>query len=263
MKKIPIYQVDAFTSTLFEGNPAAVCVLDEWPDDTLMQSISAENNLSETAFVVKSGADFGIRWFTPQVEVDLCGHATLASAYVVFNELDYPENEIRFHSKYKGILGVYRQGDQIILDFPAEQVTPADPVEAIEKGIGIKPLGIYEGDTKVIAEVEKEEDVVNLRLDFSEIAKLDKGLIVTAPGNQVDFVSRFFVPQYGINEDPVTGSAHTLLTPFWSQKLNKKELTARQLSTRGGELHCSDEGSRVRIGGTARMYLKGDIFVDL
>lgn len=261
MKKIKIFQVDAFTDQLFKGNPAAICVLDEWLDEDLLQKIGAENNLSETAFIVPKGEDFEIRWFTPEVEVDLCGHATLASAYVVFNEMGYGKDVLSFHSKYKGELKVTRNGYRFIMDFPSEQVSRINVDPSIEQAIGFQPKAVFKGTTKLMAELESEDEVASLDLDFSEIARLDYGLIVTAPGDKVDFVSRFFVPQFGINEDPVTGSAHTLLIPFWSNKLNKSKMKAKQISLRGGVLYCEDEGERVKIGGNAKLYLRGEISI--
>ena len=261
MKKLKIFQVDAFTDELFKGNPAAVCVLDEWLDEDLMQKIGAENNLSETAFIVTKENDFEIRWFSPEVEVDLCGHATLASAFVVFNELGYREDVLVFHSRYKGMLKVTRDQDRFVLDFPSEQVTRIDVDPRIERAIGFQPKAVFKGTTKLMAELESEDEVASLDLDFTEIARLDHGLIVTAPGDKVDFVSRFFVPQFGINEDPVTGSAHTLLIPFWSDKLNKSKMKAKQISLRGGVLYCEDKGERVKIGGNAKLYLRGEILI--
>ena len=263
MKKIKLYQVDAFADRLFSGNPAAVCVLDAWLPDKTMQSIAAENNLAETAFIVPKGKNFEIRWFTPAVEVALCGHATLATAYVLFNCLNFREPEIVFYSLHSGILKVSRQGENLFLDFPADTLEVCDNREQLKAGIGVVPIDLYRGKTDYIAFVDSEETVKNLKLDFQAIGTLDaRGLIVTAKGDQVDFVSRFFGPQVGINEDPVTGSAHTSLTPLWSKKLGKKEMTAKQLSKRGGNLTCVYNGDRVLIGGKAKLYLTGEINVD-
>jgi PhzF family phenazine biosynthesis protein len=263
MQKIKVFQVDAFTSELFKGNPAAVCLLDYWLPEKLMQSIAAENNLSETAFIIRTENHFQIRWFTPTVEVDLCGHATLASAYVIFNHTDFIYPEILFHSPRSGELKVTKDGKRLFLDFPADVYSRCDILPEITKGIGRVPLELYRGKTDFMAVLGSEEEVLKIQPDFISIAGLDaRGLIVTAPGNTVDFVSRFFGPQAGVNEDPVTGSAHTTLTPYWSAKLGKKELTARQVSSRGGDLQCRDEGSRIFIGGEAQIFSIGEIYLD-
>jgi PhzF family phenazine biosynthesis protein len=262
MQKIKFFQVDAFTGHLFGGNPAAVCLLDQWLDNKLMQSIAAENNLSETAFVITTGEGFGIRWFTPIVEVDLCGHATLASAYVIFNHTDFNAVEIIFHSPRSGILKVRKEQRKLFLDFPADEISRCDNLPGIMKCIGMMPLEIYKGKTDYMVVLGSEEEVQNLQPDFVAIAKLDaRGLIVTAPGNDVDFVSRFFGPQSGVNEDPVTGSAHTTLTPYWSGRLGKSKMNARQISLRGGSLDCQNAGTRVFIGGEAQLYLTGEIYI--
>jgi len=262
MKKIKIFQVDAFISDLFKGNPAAVCLLEQWLHDERMQSIANENNLSETAFIVRKGDYFEIRWFTPTVEVDLCGHATLASAYVIFNHTDFTADEIIFHSPRSGELRVRKDGKKLYLDFPADEFAQCDHLSEITKGIGLNPLELYRGKTDYMAVLASEEEVLCIQPDFEAIAKLDaRGLIVTAPGNGVDFVSRFFGPQSGVNEDPVTGSAHTTLTPYWSAKLGKSELVAKQISARGGDLHCRNAGSRIFIGGEAQLFLTGEICI--
>ena len=261
MEKIKIFQVDPFADELFRGNPAAVCVLDNWLDAELMQNIAAENNLSETAFIVKKGEHYEIRWFSPPVEVDLCGHATLASAFVLFELLSYQGNEINFHSMRSGILKVTKEGELLVLDFPADKINPEGDIPEITKGIGVIPQEFYKGRFDYLAVLSSEEEVLNIDPDFHSLAKLkSRGLIVTAPGKEVDFVSRFFAPQTGIDEDPVTGSAHTTLIPYWSKRLNKKELTARQLSKRSGSLSCVDEGERVKIGGRAKLYMSGEIY---
>jgi PhzF family phenazine biosynthesis protein len=262
MKKINIFQVDAFTSELFKGNPAAVCLLDQWLDDNLMQSIAAENNLSETAFITRAGDQFSIRWFTPTVEVDLCGHATLASAYVIFNHTDYQGTEIIFHSSRSGELIVRKNGPNLYLDFPADVFLPCENLPEITQGLGCEPLEVYKGKTDYMAVLGSEAEVQNIRPDFVAIEKLAaRGLIVTAPGKNVDFVSRFFGPQCGVNEDPVTGSAHTTLTPYWSAKLGRSDLTAKQISSRGGDLTCRNDGERVLIGGEAKLYMIGEIII--
>ncbi|MBK6962788.1 MAG: PhzF family phenazine biosynthesis protein [Bacteroidales bacterium] len=263
MEKIKIYQADAFTDSLFSGNPAAVCFLDTWLADETMQNIAAENNLAETAFLVKVKDYFEIRWFTPAVEVDLCGHATLASAFVLFECLDYKEPVINFFSPRSGELKVSKEAELLYLDFPTDIMHKAGHIPLIQNGIGIQPTEVYRGKTDFIAFLENEEEVRNLVPDLHEISKLEaRGLIVTAKGNEVDFVSRFFGPQSGIDEDPVTGSAHTSLIPLWSEKLGKNEMVARQLSKRGGTIFCSNRGARCLIGGKAKLYLSGEIYID-
>ena len=265
MKSIKIYQIDAFTDKIFSGNPAAVCILDTWISDELMQSIVSENNLAETAFVVPAGQDFEIRWFTPTVEVDLCGHATLASAFVLFTIHYYPCSLIKFHSPRSGLLSVEKNCDMLILDFPTDTLEALTEEEcpAIEKCIGIKPLELYKGKTDYIAVIDNETSLRNLQPDLIEISKLKaRGLIVTAKGDSVDFVSRFFAPQDGINEDPVTGSAHTSLLPIWSKKTGKTKFIARQISKRGGQLVCEFKNDRCLIGGKARLYLTGELTLD-
>jgi len=260
MKNLKLYQVDAFTDKLFQGNPAAVSILDEWIDVDLMQNISSENNLAETAFVVSKRDEFEIRWFTPKVEVDLCGHATLASAFVVFNFTDYKKDEIVFNSK-SGILKVKKKDEFLELDFPVDKLMPVNNEEEILDCVGIKPVDTLKGISDYFAVFNTESEIKNIKPDFGKIVKLNsRGLIVTAPGDEVDFVSRFFAPQLGIDEDPVTGSAHTSLTPYWSKKLNKKELKAEQLSSRGGQLFCTDCGDRIKIAGQAKLYMIGDIY---
>lgn len=260
-ERFPIYQVDAFTAQLFSGNPAAVVFLDHWADEQWMQAVAAENNLAETAFVVEAGEDFEIRWFTPKVEVDLCGHATLASAYVLFKVRDYPHPVIRFHSSRSGMLQVTMEGERLFLDFPTDHLTRLESMDGqLNACIGVTALAIYKGKTDYLVQVADEATVRTLRPVLGEIAKLDaRGLIVTAPGKDVDFVSRFFAPQSGIDEDPVTGSAHTSLIPFWSGILNKEEMTALQLSSRGGKLFCRNAGDRCFIGGEARLFFSGHI----
>ncbi len=265
MLKYKIYQVDSFTDRLFSGNPAAVCILDKWLSGSLMQSIAKENNLAETAFVVPNEKNFEIRWFTPTIEVDLCGHATLASAFVLFNILNHPDSVIRFYSARSGLLSVEKKDDILYLDFPSDTLESISELKyvSIEKCIGFKPLELYKGKTDYIALIDNEISLQHLQPDLEEIAKLKaRGLIVTAKGNTVDFVSRFFAPQSGINEDPVTGSAHTSLTPLWSKRLSKNNLIANQLSKRGGQLLCEFKNERCIIGGEARLYLTGEINLD-
>lgn len=264
MKKVKIYQVDAFTDKLFSGNPAAVCIVDKWLPEDLMQSVANENNLAETAFVVPKGKDFEIRWFTPTTEVDLCGHATLASAFVLFNVLNYPDPIIRFYSPRSGLLTVSKNDTMIYLDFPTDTLELiSDEHSIIEASIGMKPLEVYKGKTDYIAVIDTESSLRDLEFNLPEISKLNaRGLIVTAKGDHVDFVSRFFAPQSGINEDPVTGSAHTSLLPIWAKKTGKTHFIAHQLSERKGQLNCEFQNERCLIGGEARLYLAGEIMFD-
>ena len=260
-----MYQVDAFTDKLFSGNPAAVCILEKWIADDLMQRIGNENNLAETAFVVPRDKDFEIRWFTPTIEVDLCGHATLAAAFVIFNIHKYPNSEIRFHSSKSGLLSVSQDHGTLYLNFPTDtlDLVAEGLMNTIEKCIGVKPIELFKGKTDYIAILESEEQLNHIQVDLSEIAKLNaRGLIVTSKGKTTDFVSRFFAPQSGVNEDPVTGSAHTSLVPIWSKKLGRKKLTARQLSKRGGTLFCEFKNERCLIGGKAKLFMAGEIYLD-
>ena len=256
-----IFQVDAFAETVFSGNPAAVCPLDQWLDDATMQNIAMENNLAETAFVVRQADGFHIRWFTPTVEVDLCGHATLATAHILFNHLGLTGDTIPFFSHRSGPLNVYRQGELLILDFPSDTIERVIPTDAMNSAFDIQSKEIYKGKSDLMYVFEKEEDILNIKPDLRAIATLPaRGVIITAPGSQVDFVSRFFGPQSGIDEDPVTGSAHTTLIPYWSKRVNKEALSAIQLSKRKGLLACKYLGERVLISGKAKTYLIGDIF---
>ena len=259
---LKIYQVDAFTSSVFGGNPAAVCPLENWLATETMQSIAAENNLSETAFYVHEGASFHIRWFTPTTEVDLCGHATLATAFVEFNLLGHQDEIIHFTSK-SGDLMVKKQDKVLTLDFPADVISKVAVTDQITLSIRKTPVEAYRGSSDVLVVLEKEQDVQDLDPDFLKMSEIDaRGVIVTAPGDESDFVSRFFAPQSGIDEDPVTGSAHTSLIPYWSERLNKTELSARQISTRGGELFCKSLGKRVEIAGNAVLYMEGNIYIE-
>ena len=259
--KLPIFQIDAFTNELFKGNPAAVIPLEEWLNDATMQSIALENNLSETAFFVPTQAGFEIRWFTPVTEVNLCGHATLATAHVIFNEADYPKTTIEFGSK-SGKLIVKKLDDYLQLNFPADDIAQIDAPSSIIESIGKNPIACYKGKNDFLFLFNSEKDILDINPKFHLLADSgERGIIVTAPGSDVDFVSRFFAPQVGINEDPVTGSAHTTLAPFWSSKLRKTKLTAKQLSQRGGELTCTLKGDRVLITGKAKTYLRGEIFI--
>ncbi len=262
-----IYQLDAFTDQLFSGNPAAVVPLTDWLPDEQMQQIAAENNLAETAFYVKTGGEvnFHIRWFTPTVEVDLCGHATLATGYVVFYLAEKVESDQVFFDSRSGMLKVCRSDDGwLTLDFPIDSVQKANvQPPALLTSLNEKPLAVYKGKTDYLLIYETQAQIEALEPDFREMSTVPaRGVIVTAPGDAdsgVDFVSRFFGPQSGIDEDPVTGSAHTTLTPYWAEQLGKTELTARQLSQRGGYLRCKLNGERVDISGQVQLYLTGDI----
>ena len=265
MEKIRMYQVDAFTERLFSGNPAAVCMMDSWIADDMMQSIAGENNLPETVFIVGKEQDYEIRWFAPTTEVDLCGHATLASAYVLFDILGYAGSVIRFHSLKSGVLSVEKKDGMFFLDFPTDMLSEVtdEQNEMLSKCIGMKPLEAYKGRTDYLVIVANESAVKNLKPDFNATKALNaRGLIVSAKGDSVDFVSRFFAPQIGVDEDPVTGSAHTSLIPLWSRKTGKTELVANQLSQRGGQLVCRFKGDRCLIGGKARLFLSGEIYLD-
>ena len=258
-----MFQIDAFTSFQFKGNPAAVVILEKKISVDLMQQIAFENNLSETAFINISKTPFEIRWFTPTVEVDLCGHATLASAKALFEYYPQIADEvIEFTCLEHGILTAKKADDEIFLDFPADIATPVNLSEEISKAIRAEVNECFVGETKLMAVVGNEKIVKELKPDFSALAKLDAmGLIVTAQSPTYDFVSRCFFPKTGVNEDPVTGSAHCVTAPYWAKKLTKKKLLAGQLSERGGELTCIVENDRVLIGGRAVLYLEGKIFI--
>ena len=263
MKKIPLYQVDAFGKGIFSGNPAAVCELDEWLPDEVMQKIAAENNLSETAFLVKDTTMYEIRWFTPKVEVDLCGHATLASAYVLFHFREPHSNKIVFSSKNSGLLSVEKSDGKLILDFPADNIVPCEPPKGLLDSFIPLPSECYKGISDYLLVFRKQSEVEFLDPNFEVLSEVDvRGVIVTAPGDKTDFVSRFFAPSQGILEDPVTGSAHTTLTVYWAKRLKKNSLTGEQLSKRKGYLQCTLAGDRVKIGGIAKLYLAGEIYID-
>src|SRR5688572_24022866 len=253
---IPYYQVDAFASRVFTGNPAGVCFLSDWLPDEVLQSIAAENNLAETAFVVQRADRYDLRWCTPTMEVDLCGHATLAPAHVIFEHLGYQGGTIRFDTR-SGELTVARDGDLYTLDFPSRPAAACPIPPALVKGLGRTPVHVAKA-RDYLAVFATEQEVADLKPDMTALCELDSlGIIATAAGERIDFVSRFFAPQAGIPEDPVTGSAHSTLIPYWSEKLGKKKMQARQISPRGGDLFCEDRGPRVGIGGRAVTYATG------
>lgn len=253
-----LYQVDAFAERLFAGNPAAVVPLDAPLPEAVMQAIAAENNLSETAFLLPQGDRFNLRWFTPVREVDLCGHATLATAWVLFERLACQKPEVVFDTK-SGALTVTRDGDWLWMDFPADPAAPVPCPDALREGLGRPPMEVHAA-ADYLAVFESEEAVLALKPDFRALARLDRrGVIATARGRQADFVSRFFAPNYGIDEDPATGSAHCTLAPFWSERLGKQELLAHQVSARGGVIRCAPRGARVRLGGRAVLYMESTI----
>jgi PhzF family phenazine biosynthesis protein len=263
MISLPLYQIDAFASAVFKGNPAAVVPMDSWLPDATLQNIAAENNLAETAFFTPDGDDWRLRWFTPTVEVDLCGHATLATAHLIFTRLKPAATNLRFQTR-SGLLQVSRDGDDLVLDFPSVPAAPlkdAAAAAALAEALDAWPSASFVA-TDHMAVFEREEDVAALKPDMRRVAALGRrGVIATAPGRKCDFVSRFFAPSHGIPEDPVTGSAHCTLTPYWAQRLGKKKLHARQISTRIGELRCEDRGERVAIAGRAVLYLEGTIHI--
>ncbi len=261
--KLKLYQVDAFTDKVFSGNPAAVCPLEAWLPDSVMQNIAFENNLSETAFYIKQDSNYLIRWFTPTVEVDLCGHATLATAHVLFNHEKHTGNEITFESHRSGALKVYKSNQLFTLDFPTDIINKIDWPDKLNSGFNFFPVEAYKGKTDYMLVFENEDQVRNIQPNLPVISTWNvRGVIVTAKGKNSDFVSRFFGPQSGVNEDPVTGSAHTTLTPYWTDKLGKQELSAIQLSERKGYLTCQQLGNRVHISGKAKTYLIGEIKIE-
>ena len=257
-----MYQVDAFASRVFEGNPAAVIQLEQWLPDELLQAIATENNLSETAYLVPEGEGFRIRWFTPVYEVNLCGHATLASAHTLWQHLGYLGSSVTFFSKSGSLVVHQNREGHYTLDFPADQ-PQVSPLKAdIANALGQSVLEVYRGKDDLMAILPGQAQVEALRPDFGAIAALDcRGLIATAPGDTLDFVSRCFFPGAGINEDPVTGSAHTLMAPYWAAQTGKNQLEAMQLSSRTGKLVCQLKGDRVLLSGQARTYLIGEIFI--
>jgi predicted PhzF superfamily epimerase YddE/YHI9 len=264
MQKLTIFQIDAFTDQLFEGNPAAVIPLEEWLPKTQMQQIATENNLSETAFFVRVGSKFGLKWFTPVTEVDLCGHATLSAAHVMFNHMAYKKERIMFMTN-SGELQAWKEGNKIFIDMPVNPVQRMEPPRGLFEALGILDVEYVGFNGDYLIAIKSERDLEKLKPDMSKLNAVEcRGVIVTAPakGNsEFDFVSRFFAPSVGVNEDPVTGSAHTALIPFWAAKLDKDELTARQISARGGTLHCRLRDDRVEIGGDCVSYMKGTIIL--
>jgi PhzF family phenazine biosynthesis protein len=255
--RLPIYQLDAFADRVFAGNPAAVVPLEGWLPDATLQAIAAENNLSETAFFVRQGEKYALRWFTPKVEVDLCGHATLASAYVVFQFLEPKRRSVAFETRKAGTLVVVRHGDELAMDFPAWTPKECEAPAGLAVALGRNP-GEVLASRDYLAVYERESDIAAIKPDFAGLKRLDRAVIITAPGSDgVDFVSRFFAPWAGIDEDPVTGSAHAALVPYWAQRLGRSEFTALQASARGGLLHCRLEGDRVVLGGECHTVIVG------
>ena len=256
--KLRQYQVDAFARRLFEGNPAAVCPLDEWLDDAVLQAIATENNLSETAFFVPNGQGYDLRWFTPAAEVDLCGHATLATAYVLFEYLGYAGAALTFNTR-SGALTVRRQDGLLIMDFPADMPESCEAPPELVEGLGKRPAEVLAA-ADYIAVFDNEATIRGLEPDFGRLRRIRRrGVCVTAPGDEVDFVSRFFAPRFGIDEDPVTGSAHCQLTPYWAARFDQTRLRARQISQRGGDVLCELHGDRVRLAGSAVLFAEGTI----
>lgn len=259
--ELTLYQIDAFASRLFEGNPAAICPLDEWLSDELMLSIAEENNLSETAFFVPVGNGFHIRWFTPEGEVDLCGHATLAAAYVLFNIPGYKRDKIEFDSR-AGMLTVTKDDDWLVMDFPAQPPVPCDIPKEIKKAFVTTPVECLKSEDFIVV-FEREADIEFANPAFEQLKKLDlRGVIITAKSSRYDFVARFFAPKYGIPEDPVTGSAYTQLAPYWASRIGSKRFSVKQLSSRGGELTCEIVDDRVLISGKAIKYFEGLITIE-
>jgi len=260
MPKRPFFQIDAFSQQVFGGNPAGVCLLENWPETGLLQRIAAENNLPETAFLVPKSEDrYELRWFTPTMEIDLCGHATLASAFVIFSYLNRGLQAVEFET-HSGVLKVSREGELLSMNFPGRKPEKTDAPDLLAAALGAAPLEVWKS-RDLLAVFDDEAQLSALQPDMTLLTQLPGvfAVIVTAPGKECDFVSRFFAPGAGIPEDPVTGSSHCTLIPYWSERLGKRKLHARQLSARGGELFCEDLGERVKIAGNATLYLKGEI----
>lgn len=259
--RLPIYQIDAFAGELFAGNPAAVVPLERWIDDALLQSIATENNLSETAFFIPVGAHYELRWFTPSAEVRLCGHATLASAHVIYNELGDQSDRLQFET-LSGTLSVEREGETLLMDFPARFPELCPAPDGIAESLGREPVECYMAGDDYLMVFDRESDIPAINPDFRALGRLEcRGVIVTAPGESADFVSRFFAPAVGVPEDPVTGSAHCALAPYWADRLGKKRVRGFQLSRRGGEVVCEVRDDRVGLAGRTVKYLEGHIFV--
>lgn len=260
--KVPYYRVNAFTQSQFAGNPAGVCFLDDWIEDDTLQAVATENDLSETAFLVGGGARYDLRWFTPEVEVDLCGHATLASAHIIFQHINTSLDEVEFDTR-SGPLTVRKGADGLLtMDFPSIRAEKSPPSVELNEALGVEPVELFRSDDSFLAVFELEERIVSIKPNIDKLSRLDLPCtIVTAPGNSVDFVSRFFAPAVGIPEDPVTGSAHCTLIPYWAERLGKKRLHALQLSRRGGEIFCENMGERVLISGFAVVYSEGFIYI--
>jgi len=262
MTILPIYQVDAFTENIFEGNPAAICPLQSWLSDDQMQKIAMENNLAETAFIVPFEDAYHIRWFTPAVEVALCGHATLASAHCFYEQLGYDKDNIRFFSKSGWLTVTRTTNGKLTLDFPADYASETQAPAGIFEGLGISPTTVYKGKFDFLVELDNETAIAALTPDFRKLSNIEsRGVLVTAKGDSADFVSRCFFPQSGIDEDPVTGSAHCLLTTYWNKKTGNSRFNAIQLSQRKGKLECELRGDRVLMTGSAKTYLKGEIYI--
>ena len=257
-----MYQVDAFASELFSGNPAAVCILENWLPDSIMQSVAGENNLAETAFAVRTGDGYEIRWFTPETEVALCGHATLATAHILFATRDPGLKSIRFHTRERGWLEVAKSGDWLVLDFPSDPPEETGMPEGLANALGGTPKSCWKGLTDYMVVYDTEEEIRALSPNYHLLNQVQaRGVIATSPGRDCDFVSRFFAPRCGVPEDPVTGSAHTTLTPYWARTLGKTRLDAAQLSPRGGVLRCEFLGDRVKIAGKAVTYMKAEVYL--
>ncbi len=260
--KLKIFQVDAFADKVFQGNPAAVVPLDAWLDADALQNIAKENNLSETAFFLEKDGVFEIRWFTPTIEVDLCGHATLATAHVIFEELKYPKSQIEFYSSRSGILSVERANGGYVMNFPRDRVEEIDLTDELLSCFNPYPNQVFRGISDFVFVFDEEKHITDIQIDLNQISSLDaRGIIITAAGTDVDFVSRFFGPKVGVPEDPVTGSAHTSLTPIWAEKLGKNKMRAFQASSRGGYLTCELYSDRVLLSGKAVTYLRGEIVI--
>lgn len=262
---VPLYQIDSFTNQRFAGNPAAVCLLSHWPDDGTLASVARENNLSETAFLVPTEDGFSLRWFTPRTEVPLCGHATLAAAYVVFTSLGWEDRSVSFHTRHSGTLTVTRRDDLLEMDFPARPSKPISAPSGLTEALGVATDDVFSDGRKLMVVLPTESDVRDAAPDFRALEACTEamGVILTAPGERedVDFVSRFFAPRCGVPEDPVTGSAHCVLTPYWAERLGKQSLFARQISARGGEVHCQWAGDRVLLSGRARLVVVGTMIL--